>query len=71
MITGWRDLQGIIPDRRTPEWESEAIARKQRAQENLDRVYASLDSGATDIKQAQREWELADDELDFGPFSQP
>jgi hypothetical protein len=42
--------------------------RKRKAQEELDRVYASGNAGATAMKAAEREWELADDELDFGPF---
>jgi hypothetical protein len=65
----WRSLEGILPDRRTPEWEAQAVARKQRAADRLELLYKSGSAGATELKQAEREWELADDELDFGPFT--
>jgi hypothetical protein len=68
-ITGWRLLGGILPDLRTAEWEAEATERKERATANLHRLQRSPDANATELKQAEREWELADDELDFGPFS--
>lgn len=54
----------------TAEWQAKAEERKRKATEALDRVYADPNSGATDLKAAEREWELADDELDFGPFSE-
>ncbi len=67
-ITSWRSLGGMLPDLRTPEWEVEAVERKARATENLERLYKSPDASTTELRQAEREWELADDELDFGPF---
>jgi hypothetical protein len=65
----WRRLEGILsrPDW-TPEEHTRVVERKRKAQEELDRVYASGNAGATAMKAAEREWELADDELDFGPF---
>jgi transposase-like protein len=66
-LAGFR--RDLPPSReRTPEWQARAEARKQMAQDELDRVYASKIASATEIKNANREWELADDELDFGPF---
>ena len=69
-VADWQSLEGCLPDLRTPEWQAQAQARKDVAREELDRVYRSPDSSATDIKRAEREWELADDELDFGPLAQ-
>lgn len=68
-IAHWRSLEGILPDLRTPEWEAQAVARKQQAADSLELLYQSGDAGATELKQAERKWELADDELDFGPFT--
>jgi hypothetical protein len=68
-ITHWRSLEEILPDRRTSEWEAQAVARKQRAAESLELLHKSGNAGATELKQAEREWELADDELDFGPLT--
>lgn len=65
----WTKLRGMLASEWTPEAYAAAVERKRLAQENLDRVYASGTAGATEIKAAEREWELADDELDFGPFS--
>jgi hypothetical protein len=67
-MAAWRSLRGILPDRRTPEWEAEALARKARATENREKLYNSPDASTTELRRAEREWELADDELDFGPF---
>jgi len=67
-IASWRSLKGILPDRRTPEWEAAAIARKAQASENFKQLYKSPDTSTTELRRAEREWELADDELDFGPF---
>jgi hypothetical protein len=53
---------------RTPEWEARAEARKQRAQDELDRLYASKTASTSEIRSAERERGFADDELDFGPF---
>ncbi len=69
----WRkfeDLRRSLPParERTPEWEACVEARKQRAQAELDRLYASKTASSTEIKNAEREWEFADDELDGGPF---
>jgi hypothetical protein len=69
-ISDWRSLKGSLPDLSTPEWEAEATERKERAAANLERLRLSPNAGTTEIKQAEREWELADDELDFGPFPQ-
>jgi hypothetical protein len=69
-IADWRSLEGSLPDLRTPEWEAEARERKDRATANLQRVHSSPDTTTTEFRQAEREWELADDELDFGPFPQ-
>ncbi len=67
-ISDWRSLEGILPDLRTAAWEAEAIERKARATANLEKLLQSPDTGTTELRQAEREWELADDELDFGPF---
>jgi hypothetical protein len=69
-IKDWRSLEGVLPDRRTAELEAQAAARKQCAADRLEVLHQSGDAGATELKQAEREWELADDELDFGPFTQ-
>lgn len=69
-IKDWRSLEGVLPDRRTAELETQAAARKQRAADRLEHLRQSGNAGATELKQAEREWELADDELDFGPFTQ-
>ncbi len=61
-------LQGMLPNRRTPEWEAEASTRKALAKKRLDLLGASGAVSATELKQAEREWELADDEFDFGPL---
>lgn len=63
-------LRGILPDRRTPEWDAAAVDRKEKAAKELDRLHASGAATGTELKHAEREWELADDELDFGPFAQ-
>jgi hypothetical protein len=68
-IKHWRSLEGILPDLRTPEWEAQAVARKQHAADSLKLLYESGNAGATELKQAERKWELADDELDFGPIT--
>ena len=57
-----------LPDLRTPEWEAKATARKEQAAKNLDLLYGSGTATTTELRSAEREWELADDELDFGPF---
>lgn len=67
-IAGWRSLGGILPDLRTPETHARAVLRKEQATKHLEDVYASPLSATTAIRAAEREWELADDELDFGPF---
>ena len=59
-------LKGSLPDNRTPEWLAKATERKRLATEHLEKVYASKCTTATELKQAERAWELADDELDFG-----
>jgi hypothetical protein len=69
----WRkfeDLRRSLPParERAPEWEARAEDRKQRVQAELDRLYASKTASSTEIKNAEREWEFADDELDGGPF---
>ena len=69
-ITHWRSLEGILPDLRTPEWEAQALARKQHAKDSLDVISKSGNAGATELKKAERKWELGDEELDFGPFTQ-
>jgi len=61
-------LRGCLKDRHTPESVAKAEARKQLATENLERLYASKVASTTEIRAAEREWELADDELDSGPF---
>lgn len=63
-------LRGILPDHRTPEWLAEATERKRLATEHLEKLYASTGATTTELKQAERAWELADDELDFGPFTE-
>ncbi len=69
-ISDWRALEGAVPDLRTAEWEAEAAERKERATATLERLRRSHSVGTTEMRQAEREWELADDELDFGPFPQ-
>lgn len=69
-ITSWRSLKGSLPDLSTPQWREEAESRKANAAAAKERVYADPNPSATDIKRAEREWERADDELDFGPFPQ-
>ena len=72
VLQAWRsltdDFKPLVPW--TAEWQAKAEERKQRASEALDRVYADPNSGATELKAAEREWELADDELDFGPSTE-
>ncbi len=63
-------LRHSVADRRTAEWEAAASARKECASRELDRLYASGTATPAELLHAEREWELADDELDFGPFPQ-
>ncbi len=66
----WDSLGGSVPDLRTPEWQAQATARKDRAAKRLEELYASKAATNTELRQAEREWEFADDDLDFGPFPQ-
>jgi hypothetical protein len=65
-LAGMKSLPSTLEP--TPEWRARAEARKQRAQDELDRLYASKTASSTEIKQANKEWEFADDDLDFGPY---
>ncbi len=64
----FEQMRANNPDRRTPEWKAAAIARRQAASDALERLYQSGTATTNELGQAEREWEFADDELDFGPF---
>ena len=66
VMAAWDSLAGMRPDTRTPEQQAEASARKKRAAANLDKLYSSKTATAIELKAAEREWEFADDALDFG-----
>jgi len=67
-MAAWDKLFGILPDNRTPEWLAEATEKKRIATEHLENLYASKLADPGDLMRAETAWEVADDELDFGPF---
>ncbi len=65
-ISAWNSLADLYPDWKNPQQQADAALRKQRAAEALDLLYSSGCATASALKAAEREWELADDALDFG-----
>ncbi len=67
-LSVWSGLGELLPSARTESWKQWAEARKQLAAKLLNETYTSGVADASQMKRVEREWELADDELDFGPL---